>query len=87
MMLDLKNYFKSIHLILFTRDVWKLQKGGKYYYSRNNSCVIGFTVGKEFEANNTCFKIIGAHTDSPSLRFAPFSKKETKGYNRVFIFI
>jgi aspartyl aminopeptidase len=48
-----------------------LKKGGKYFYTRNGSALIAFTVGKSMNLNNTCFKIIGTHTDSPNLRFAP----------------
>lgn len=43
-------------------DAWKLQKGGKYYVTKNGSCVIAFVVGDNF-----AFNIAGSHTDSPSL--------------------
>lgn len=58
---------------LFESENWKLVPGGKYYFIRSNSTLLAFTVGKKFDANNTGFKIIGAHTDSPCLRLAPLS--------------
>lgn len=47
----------------------KLQKGDRYYYTKNDSALIAFEIGnKPIEAG---FKIFGAHTDSPSLRIKP----------------
>ena len=50
-----------------------MEPGKKYFYTRNNSCIIVFNIGKKFNPEESCFKIIGAHTDSPSLRIAPNS--------------
>jgi aspartyl aminopeptidase len=67
-------------------DLWKagklLKKGGKYYYTRNKSSIVAFTVGEKFEAGNG-FKIIGAHTDSPNLRVKPRSKRSGSGLAQV----
>ena len=59
-----------------------MQKGGKYFYTRNGSALIAFTIGKAINLNNTSFKIIGAHTDSPNLRFAPNSYLESSKYEK-----
>jgi aspartyl aminopeptidase len=59
-----------------------LQKGGKYFYSRNGSALVAFTIGKSMNFKNTSFKIIGAHTDSPNLRFAPNSYLESSKYDK-----
>ena len=32
--------------------------------------------------NKTCFKIVGAHTDSPNLRLAPYSVTESGGFDK-----
>lgn len=54
-------------------DKWNLEKGGKYYTTKNSSALIAFTVGKgKVEENG--FKIIGAHTDSPTFRIKPNSE-------------
>ena len=67
-------------------DLWKannrLKRGGKYYYTRNKSSIVAFTVGEKFEAGNA-FKIIGAHTDSPNLRVKPKSKRSGSGCDQV----
>ncbi|QGU96136.1 M18 family aminopeptidase [Clostridium bovifaecis] len=49
---------------------WKLEKGKKYFMIKNHSALIAFTVGKE-KIQESGFKIIGAHTDSPSFRIKP----------------
>jgi len=51
-------------------DRWKLQKGGKYYITKNRSALAAFAVGTG-EAYEGGFKIIGAHTDSPTFRIKP----------------
>lgn len=51
-------------------DSWSLQKGGKYYVTKNNSALTAFVVGKG-KPEEHGFKIIGAHTDSPSYRIKP----------------
>ncbi len=38
-------------------------------------------VGEKFDPNNTGFKVIGGHTDSPCLRLAPVSKLSSVGVN------
>ncbi len=58
---------------IYESDPWNLEPGKKYFYTRNNSCIIVFNIGKKFNPEESCFKIIGAHTDSPSLRIAPNS--------------
>lgn len=54
-------------------DKWILEKGGKYYTTKNGSALIAFTVGNG-EVENHGFKIIGAHTDSPTFRIKPNSE-------------
>ncbi len=49
---------------------WSLQAGGKYFVVKNHSCIIAFTVGDGDLAQGG-FRIIGAHTDSPSLKIKP----------------
>ena len=60
-------------LQIYESDPWNLEPGKKYFYTRNNSCIIAFNIGNKFNPEESCFKIIGAHTDSPSLRIAPNS--------------
>ena len=62
------------------RDAWssQLQRNGKYFYTRNRSCVVAFAIGGAFEPGNGV-KVIGAHTDSPNLRVKPRSKRRAAG--------
>ncbi len=48
-------------------EIWSLKIGGRYYVVRGDSSIVVFVHGKKSVAE-TGFKIIGAHTDSPSLR-------------------
>lgn len=55
---------------LLAEEKWKLQKGGKYYVTKNNSCIAAFIVGNGNPCKNG-FKIVGAHNDSPTFRIKP----------------
>jgi aspartyl aminopeptidase len=49
---------------------WDLKIGGKYYVIRNHSAITAFVVGNG-NVEEEGFKIIGAHTDSPTFRIKP----------------
>jgi aspartyl aminopeptidase len=51
-------------------EAWQLQASGKYYVTRAGSSIIAFIVGEQALAQSG-LRIIGAHTDSPSLRLKP----------------
>lgn len=57
-------------LELIESENWDLKKGGKYYITKNDSALIAFSVGKG-EIEKEGFKLIGAHTDSPTFRIKP----------------
>ncbi|KAG7663639.1 uncharacterized protein J8A68_002888 [[Candida] subhashii] len=60
----------------------KLERGGKYYVTRNGSSLIAFTIGQKFE-NGNGISVVGAHTDSPCLRIKPISNKTSEGFIQV----
>lgn len=61
---------------------WALERGGKYYFTRNGSSLCAFYVGANYETGNA-FKMIGAHSDSPVLKVKPVSKREGSGVEQV----
>lgn len=60
-----------------------LQRGGKYYFTRNGSALVAFAVGEKFEPGKGGVHAVGAHTDSPCFKLKPVSKKEKVGYVQV----
>jgi len=45
---------------------WNIQKGKKYYVTRNSSSIIAFKIGEELD--NYSFNIIASHSDSPTFK-------------------
>lgn len=70
-------------------DDTDLCPGGKYYFTKNKSSLVAFSIGKKFdpvEGGGGGFKIIGAHTDSPNLKIKPRSKKQlAQGYVQLAV--
>ena len=67
---------------LSERDSWadKLEKGGKYFFERNGSSVLAFTVGKNYVPGNGA-SVIASHIDALTTRLKPISTLSTKaGY-------
>ena len=58
--------FRRLH----EQSEWDLLKGGKYFFTRNETSVIAFTVGGAYIPGNG-FTILGAHSDSPCLKIKP----------------
>lgn len=76
----LKNGFSE----LSERINWlgKFKRGGKYFVTRNGSSIIAFTVGNKWVPGNG-ISIVGAHTDSPTLRIKPLSKRNNEGFIQI----
>ncbi|WP_142414303.1 M18 family aminopeptidase [Hathewaya massiliensis] len=51
-------------------EKWNLEKGGKYFTTKNGSALVAFVVGTG-EIEESGFKLVGAHTDSPGFRVKP----------------
>jgi len=69
---------------LCEKDSWTsaVVPGGKYFYSRNMSTVVAFTVGGAYQPGGG-FKVIGAHSDSPVLKLKPVTKRSAHGYIQI----
>ena len=69
---------------LSERHPWDnvLCRGGSFFVTRNDSSILAFTVGKQWNAGNP-IAITGAHTDSPVLKIKPISKRTSEQYAQV----
>jgi len=55
---------------LYNKDKWEIEKGGKYFVTKNDSALVAFVVGTgDIEVDG--FRLIGAHTDAPTFRIKP----------------
>jgi len=76
---------------LLEKEKFKIQKGGKYYVTRNGSSLIAFTIP---ENDIKGYSIVSSHTDSPSFKIKsnPEIKKEgyvvlnTEGYGGMLLY-
>ncbi|KAK8022012.1 Aspartyl aminopeptidase [Apiospora rasikravindrae] len=66
------------------RDNWSstLKPGGKYYMTRNGSTIVAFAIGNQWKPGNP-IAMVGAHTDSPTLRLKPVSRKAGAGFMQI----
>lgn len=51
-------------------DAWRFEDGGRYFVTRNDSALVAFCLG-ERALDQTGFRMVGAHTDSPCLKVKP----------------
>ncbi len=56
---------------------WKLERGGKYFVTRNGSSLIAFRCG------DGPYKIVASHTDSPCLKLKEHAAQESGPYTRL----
>ncbi len=59
-------------------DRWTVEKGGRYYVTRNDSSLIAFVAGKK-DVVETGIRMAGGHTDSPCLRVKPDPEVVSRG--------
>ncbi|KAG0709526.1 peptidase M18 [Suillus ampliporus] len=59
-----------------------LQPRGKYYFTRNQSSLVAFTIPPNWKPG-AGLSIVATHVDSPNLRVRPISKREKTGYLQV----
>lgn len=65
-------------------DRWKLESGGRYYCVRGGSSLIAFVKGAG-PLEETGFRIVGAHTDSPGFRVKPKPVLAGDGMARIAV--
>lgn len=77
------NNFKEIK----ETEGWSLEGNSRYYFTRNNSTLCAFTTGGQIKSGTPpdCYKLVGCHTDSPTIRIAPKSDIDTLGYKEIAV--
>lgn len=60
---------------------FNIEKGHKYYVTRNGSSIIAFNVGKTL--NTPKFKIVASHSDCPSFKIKPNGLLKDAKYTRL----
>ena len=75
--------FQELH----EQKPWSLKKGGKYYFTRNQSSIFAFVVGSDFNHETGAFRLIGTHTDSPCPKIAPASKISSGGFIKLNVML
>ncbi|KAM1229828.1 hypothetical protein ACFX15_039464 [Malus domestica] len=68
--------------LLSENDEWDLKPGGRYFFTRNMSCLVAFAVGEKYSVGSG-FHAIAAHTDSPCLKLKPRSASSKSGYQMI----
>lgn len=63
-------------------EKWNLEKGRKYYMTKNNTALISFIVGTG-EIEEEGFRLVGAHTDSPTFKIKPAPEMFVENYVRL----
>ncbi|KAI0729385.1 aspartyl aminopeptidase [Fomitopsis betulina] len=69
---------------LLEKDDWEsdIKGGGKFYVTRNQSCILAFTIPQKWKAGGGV-SVVATHVDSPNLRVRPISKKTKATYLQV----
>ncbi len=61
---------------------WNLKAGDKRYVTRGGTSLVAFVIGSK-PPQNSGFKIVGAHTDSPCLRLKPNAPYQSQEYGML----
>jgi aspartyl aminopeptidase len=69
---------------VYEKDAWNLKKGDKFYLIRHESALIAGIMGKK-APEVSGFRIIGSHTDSPSLKLKPASVSVREEYIQLSV--
>lgn len=75
---------KKGFLELKEEDKFILEKDKGYFITRNESCLIAFSIGKNIQEDFS-FKIVASHVDSPSFKVKPNYNSKTDVYNKINI--
>ena len=65
-------------------DSWQLKPGGRYYITRRDASILAFKYGLK-DVSESGVHIVGAHTDSPTLKLKPEPDLFNKTYTQMGI--
>lgn len=77
-----KRLSKQGYSALDESQAWQLKAGLGYYVVRGGASIIAFHMGQK-KPNETGFRLVGAHTDSPGLRLKPKAAYATDDLIRI----
>ena len=86
----IKNSPTAFHAVKSIRDIltkegfqelkesekWKIEKGGKYYVTRNHSSILAFKIGNQLDEYS--FHVTASHSDSPTFKIKENAEIEVK---------
>ena len=75
-----KNGFNRLNI----EEKWTLKNNEKYYVTINDSGLFAFEIGEK-SASGTSFRIVGSHTDSPSIKIKPNPEIVENGFLKLNI--
>lgn len=58
-------------------EAWSLNKGGKYFTTRNGSSILAFQIGNTLEDYH--FQVTSSHSDSPTFKVKEHAELKGKG--------
>lgn len=66
-------------------DVWRLDPGGRWFTTRNDSSLIAWTAPARGALAERGLRMVGAHTDSPCLKVKPQPELRRQGYLQLAV--
>ena len=72
---------KNNFIKLSENEKWNLEKGKRYFLTRNNASVLAFSIPSNL--NELSYNITAAHLDSPTFKLKPNFKMDEKRFNRL----
>src|SRR5690242_15920282 len=65
-------------------DAWQLTPGDRFFITRDGGSIAAFEIGTE-APEDAGFRLIGAHTDSPTLRVKPQPEVVRESYRQLAV--
>lgn len=75
---------KNDFTLLKEKEQWSLDYNKRYYIKKNNSAIVAFTTGRMLD-DDSSFRLIASHTDSPSIKIKPNPVINKSGYSKLNI--